>query len=255
MAAPRFRVTERQVLMLLLVASFIGFGGAFLVAGLRQHGERMERTGEPRVRWMPPRELTQTAPAEYLMAEYFDPSLMSLPSAHGFSARMWRAQAGVSPQTFEPPTELALLEPTITGKIPSLLPEASVTDTVQSVVRKMPATMEEIATDEVVAVSVISTQTTLSIEGALAQRDLQRRPELPVVMADAGLRPTRVRLAVATDGRVRYAMLDRSCGNEAVDVQGLEATRRLRFEPATSADPLALTWGTVKIYWATVRVR
>jgi hypothetical protein len=250
MAVPRFRVTERQVLMLLLVASFIGFGGAFLVAGFRQHGERLERTGEPRVRWMPARELTGAAPAEYLVAEYFDPSLMSLPNAHGFSARMWRARAGMPPRTFEPPVELALLDPTLPRELPTLLTEAPLADTVQSVVKQLPATTEDIFNDTE-PVAAVTTQSTVLIEGSLEQRGLSRRPELPVVSAEAGLKPTRIRVAVASDGRIRYAMLDRSCGNETIDSLALQIAHGLRFEPTISPDPLALTWGAVKFYWAT----
>ena len=251
MAVPRFRVTERQVLLLLLVASFIGFGGAFLVAGFRQHGERLERTGEPRVRWMPPREPTVITPTEYLVAEYFDPSLMSLPNTRGFSARMWQRSADAPPRSFEPPAELALLDPTSDGKIATLLPEPSLTDIVNLVVEKLPATVEDLTTDEPAAVAMVVTQSTLHVDGVLEQRSLRLQPELPAVTADTGLKPTRVRVAVAPDGRVRYVTLDQSCGNETVDAQALDTASRLRFEPATSADPLALTWGMVKFSWAT----
>jgi TonB family protein len=60
-----------------------------------------------------------------------------------------------------------------------------------------------------------------------------------------------VRVAAAPDGRVRYVALDRSSGNDAADAQALGFARLLQFEPTSSTDPLALTWGVVKFYWAT----
>src|SRR5947209_6430623 len=171
MAVPRFRVTERQVLMALLVASFVVFGGAFVLSGFRQRGERRERTSQPRA------------------------------------------------------------------------------ESVQSSVEKLPATAQDTLSNETFAATA-ATQSTLHVEGELEQRDILEIPNLPMPAVDAGLRPTRVRVAVAADGRVRYATLDRSCGNEAVDGQALELARRLIFERTSSADPLSLTWGTLKFSWA-----
>jgi hypothetical protein len=249
MAVPRFRVTERQVLMALLVASFVVFGGAFVLSGFRQRGEPRERTSQPRVHWMPAHDATPTAPTAYLLAEYFDPSLMSLPSAEGFSRRMWQRSAAAPTQIFDPPSELALLDPQVTNELGTLLPKQPLAESVQSSVEKLPATAQDTPTNEPFAATA-ATQSTLRVEGELEQRNILEIPSLPVPAVDAGLRPTRVRVAVAADGRVRYATLDRSCGNEAVDGQALELARRLIFERTSSADPLSLTWGMLKFSWA-----
>jgi TonB family protein len=250
MAVPRFRFAERHVLMLVLTVSFIGFAAAFFLGSFRGHAKPFAPTDEARIHWVPPQEAPPTTP-QAIIAEYFDPSLMSLPNAHGFSAVMWGRSAEASPRVFVPPAELALLDPGTDSEMMVLLPETSLTNTTRSVVERLPATAEESTTDETTEVPAVVTQSTLHVEGALEQRGLQMRPELPAVTADAGLRPTRVRLAVAPDGRVRFVTLDRSCGNDAVDAQALDVAGRLHFEPASAADPLTLTWGVVKFYWAT----
>ncbi len=251
MAVPRFHVTERQVLLLLLATSFVGFGGAFLLGGFRPHGEPIEHVNQARVRWMPPRETTSAAPSAYVVADYFDPSLLSLPSEHGFSQSMWRRSATAPPWIFDPTPELALLDPPAATDMAPLLVQSTISDAVRSSVEKLPAAVENTVTNETFAVTTAATQSTLRVEDALEDRNLLRQPELPAVAGETALKPTRVRVAVATDGRVRYAVLDRSCGNETVDTQAVEIVHRLRFEPVTSSDPLALVWGAVRFYWAT----
>jgi TonB family protein len=250
MAVPRFRFAERHVLMLVLTVSFIGFAAAFFLGNLRGHAKPMAPTEQARIHWVPPQVAGSNAP-QSVIADYFDPSLMSLPNAHGFSSLMWGRSAEMAPRVFVPPTELALLDPTTDREMAVLLPETSLTNKTRSVVERLPATAGESFTGETTEVTTVATQSTLHVEGVLEQRDLQSRPDLPAVKVDTDLRPTRVRLAVAPDGRVRYATLDRSCGSDAVDAQALDVAGQLRFEPASAADPLALTWGVVKFYWAT----
>jgi TonB family protein len=250
MAVPRFRFSERHVLMLVLTVSFVSFAAAFFLGGLHRRATPLAPTEQARIHWMPSQEGVPSTP-QSVLADLFDPSLMSLPNAHGFSSLMWRRTAEAAPRIFSPPAELALLDPNTDGEMAVLLPETSLTNSGRSVVERLPAMAQEGVTEEVAEVTSIFTQSILHVEGALEQRGLQMHPELPAITsAEGGLRPTHVRLAVAPDGRVRYAALDRSSGNDAVDTQALEVTSQLRFEPASSADPLTLTWGVIKYYWA-----
>ncbi len=250
MAVPRFRVTERQVLLLLLAASLFTYAAVFVLSGLRRRGEGAPRASQPpRVFWMPPADAARAGQPAYFMARYFDPSLMTLPSAHGYSRALWGRHPNDAPRTFDPPVELALLEPGAAGDTPSLLPQPPLPVVIQTTAKKLPGVAEDIASpDEVVQAA---TQSTVRVEGALTSRELVEQPELPVVASLTALRRTRVRVAITPDGRVQYATLDRSCGNDRVDAQALEAARRLRFSPVRSADPLALEWVTVRFSWAT----
>lgn len=252
MAVPRFRITERQVLLLLLVASCLGFAGAFLVAGFRERGTRLERTTQPRVRWTPVAEAAEERPLAEVFAEYFDPSLMSLPNPHGFSSPMWQHTAEPPARAFEPPAALALLDPPPIQELPALLPALTTPDELQEGVQKLSASLSDGPVIDASDIPVAGTRSTMSIEGDLEGRNLLEPASLPSPTAESGLRRTRIRLAVAPDGRVRYATLERSCGNEAVDSMALEFARRLRFDPVSSADPLAVQWGILKIIWATV---
>lgn len=250
MAVPRFRVTERQVLLLLLAASLLTYAAVFVVSGWRRRAEGPSRASQPpRVFWMPPADASRAEPPAYFMARYFDPSLMTLPSAHGYSRAMWQRRANGTRPTFEPPVELALREPATVGEMPALLPQPPVAVAIQTTAKKLPALAEDIASpDEVVHPA---TQSTVRVEGEWPSRELVEQPELPVVASATALRRTRVRVAVTPDGRVQYATLDRSCGNEPVDAQALELARQLRFSPARSEDPLALEWVRVRFNWAT----
>jgi hypothetical protein len=247
MALPRFRITERQVMMGLLLASFIGFAGALIFTSFRQPGERLEPTDQARVHFMRPSETPGVA--QYLLADYFDPSLMSLPNAHGFSQNMWQHSAAAPARTFEPTPDFALLDPPPGAEMPVLLAQTPPAETVQGDVRKLPAITEDPVPPS--PVTSVTTQSTLRVEGALASRAPVEQADLPAIESETGLRPTRVRVAAAPDGRVRYVALDRSSGNDAADAQALGFARLLQFEPTSSTDPLALTWGVVKFYWAT----
>jgi len=49
---------------------------------------------------------------------------------------------------------------------------------------------------------------------------------------------------------VRYAVLDKSSGNDALDTEAVEIARQLQFAMESAVDPLELTWGTVRFFWA-----
>ena len=77
-----------------------------------------------------------------------------------------------------------------------------------------------------------------------------RAPELPVLTSPVPVRAVQVRVGVGADGLVRYALLDRSCGNETVDAQAVLLARQFRFEATQSGDS-ALAWGIMRFLWAT----
>jgi TonB family protein len=176
--------------------------------------------------------------------------LTALPSRHGFSNPAWQHTAAAKQRIIEPVREQAFLDTSSETEIPVLLDEESVTDTIQIAATKLPAETDRPEVDLDAPIPILN-QSVLNFEGALSHRPLARQAALPVVTSDTPLRPTRVRLAVAPDGTVRYFTLDRSSGNEGVDAQALEFIRQLRFEPEASPDPLALTWGAARFFWAT----
>jgi hypothetical protein len=251
MAVPRFRVTERQVLMVVLGASFAVLAAAFLMGRFGRSAQALAPTGQARIHWMAPENETVRSSLAYRLADYFDPSLMSLPSSHGFSVRLWQRSPNILATPFEPAPMLAWLQPTTVEPGGTLLEESTLAETVNAITEKLPASEEGIDTNASAAVANVVTQSILRIEGALESRTLRFQPHLPAFSAGSGLKPTQIRLAVAPDGRVRYVALERSCGSDSVDAQALDLSRQLIFDPVTSADPLALTWGRAKFYWAT----
>ena len=87
-------------------------------------------------------------------------------------------------------------------------------------------------------------------------RPLVSAPKLPSLPGPVAVRPTLVRIAVGSDGTVRYALLARSAGNDAADTHALALAPQLRFAPLVQRDPQPgnltenLVWGVVKFVWA-----
>jgi TonB family protein len=252
MAITRFRVTERQVLLLIMAASILAYVGAILVVTFRQKGRRLDLSRPARVRWMPPQSGKGPEDIRYVIADMFDPSLMSLPSAHGFSRLAWERQPTASYRAPEPPVELAfLLHAGAPAPMKSLLTQAQPEDAVKSSVEKVAAAPEEVPGSPTTEPQPAINRTVVEFAAGLEQRMLAERPEWPTIISDAPLRPTQLRVAVSTDGTVRYAMLERSCGNDSVDHQALEIARQFRFEPQEDTSPMGLIWGVARFVWAT----
>src|SRR5947207_2763304 len=81
----RFRITERQVLLLIMAASILAYIAAIFVVTYRQKGQQPDLSRPARVRWMNPQAAQRAPDIRYIIADLLDPSLMSLPNAHGFS--------------------------------------------------------------------------------------------------------------------------------------------------------------------------
>jgi TonB family protein len=132
-----------------------------------------------------------------------------------------------------------------------LLNATPLSDVVQSATQKLAPQPEEEPEEEPSESPVAVNQSVFRITGTLETRPIVRAPHVPNISSEVPLRPTRVRVAVAADGVVRYAVLERSCGSEAVDAQALELTKQIRFEPWGAVDSQPLTWGVVRFLWAT----
>jgi|GEM_PF-903650 len=233
-------------------------------AMLSLHGLRSTRAAKTmddearrRVRWLSAGGDTATAGrVQSMVADLFDPSVMSLPNPHGFSQPLWQHGAPVKYRSADLVVAPAFLERAAAGAMRPLLEQPPLVDTVQTMVEKGTAGIADAV--EPVAVAPIQNQTLLLVSGeltpirsGLAGRVMARTPSLPVVTNDTALKPTRVRIGVAQDGLVRFASVERSCGKETVDAQAVELAQQVRFEPATDTKTSSLDWGVVKILWAT----
>lgn len=256
MMVPHFRVTERHILLFILVAAMLGFGGAVLFISIRKKVARTESFHKPMVRWMPPEPDGKIKEIHYVIADLLDPSLLSLPSAHGFSRGLWQRLSPATRRDFEPRTELAYLNAETTFVFQALLEQPPLADIVQSSAEKAVAESEDATETEAVATASALDHSVAALVAPIGNRPLLQMPEVPTITTDTPLRPTRVRIAVADDGLVRYAVLDRSAGSgdpaAQADAQALELARNIRFAPETASDMSTLTWGVVKFIWATL---
>ena len=132
----------------------------------------------------------------------------------------------------------------------SLLEPVPLPDAVLSAAEKNPAQSEE-PDDESTAPAVSVNESVFRILGPLEDRGVIRAPELPALGGPTPIKPTQVRVGVGADGLVRYALLDRSSGNEAVDAQAVLLARQIRFETEDNSVSPTLAWGVVRFLWAT----
>ena len=251
MTTPRSRLAERQVLLIILAGFVLAYTGALLAVVLQRKTDRADTIKRSIVRWMPAPTPVRAIDPHYVMADLMDPSLLSLPSTHGFSHQLWQRSPPVAHQTLAPGIVLAYLDPERSNALPSLLNLAPLAEAVRTVVNKAAAAAEDRDEPNPIEPSVITTQSTLRVYGDLAGRTVVQRPTLPTINSATPLRPTQVRAGVGVDGTVRYAMLQRSCGNESVDGQALALTREICFELRDRPQANPLSWGLLRFSWAT----
>jgi TonB family protein len=251
MPLPRFRITERQVLLLMLAGSLVTVGAAFLWRELfRERADRLAPGGAARVHWMRPSEPGERSDVRQILAEYLDPSLMALPSPHGFSARAWQRLAPARVPTFLPKREPVYLAAPTDLPVPVLLEERELPVLVEAGVERVAASLATPNGSLELSGAVPVTNSVVEVLGDLTRRRVVRQPALPVAPGEAAVRRTRVLVAVGVDGRVRQAVVDRPSGNEVLDGQALEAAQLFEFESILSADRLAVMWGTLRFVWA-----
>ena len=237
---PRIRIHERHVLLWLLgvTVTTMVVGGLWLGLGTRHEPHKLAPGGAARIRWMRPGEPS-------LLADYFDPSGLSLPSERGLSGAAWRHVVSVGHTEYQPEQAPAFLALPAALPLPVLLPEPPLGLLTQVAIAPA-AVIPESSSGSVAELA--ATNSAVEITGALRGRPIVQAPVLPV--ADAAVRATRILIAVTADGRVRYAVVERSSGNEQLDGAAVGAVRQMWFAPEATVDPLALTWGVAKLHWA-----
>jgi len=248
MTLSRFRVSERQALHFIMAACVIGFVCAFLVVFLRRQATRTDTTKQTVVRWISPRAISAGNDLHHLVAELDDPSLMSLPDPRAFSGTLWRHQARIESQPIQPSNSVAYLEVPPPRVLGPLLPAASLPETVRAAAEKPEAAFVEPIPDGTAA---LPSRSAIQFDERLEPYRLLAAPPLPAIASETALRPTVVRLGIASDGTVVHAVLDRSCGNENADASALDAARQLRFGLPAETDRRSLLWGAAKFLWAT----
>ena len=139
----KLRMTERQVLLLIMGACLAAYAGAFLFVAVRRKPQQTDSTARSVGYWMPQQPQPQAQKIEYVVADLLDPSLMSLPSVHGFSRQLWERQSPAKRRDFKPSVEFAFLDAEVPAEIQPLLEQPSLADVVQVSAEKSSAQSEE----------------------------------------------------------------------------------------------------------------
>ena len=241
----------------LLAGSIVAFGAMFLFFRVSGVSLTTPAREVPRINFMPtPRQDPLLAPGPaYVVAEMFDPSLMSLPSAHGFSRHMWARKIEASQRDLGWNQQPAFLGVEVPGVPPPLLQPVMVDAAVLTAAEKTPAVSEEPNDDEPLGVPISINQSVYRVLGALENRSVAFAPPLPTINSSVPLTPTQIRVGVDADGVVLYALLDpsrdRSSGDDGVDAQAMDIARQFRFEAEHASSTPPLTWGVLRFLWAT----
>jgi hypothetical protein len=248
----RLFLPQGQLMLWILVGSVLAVAAMlvfFKVTGVRYAPVSRQ---VPRIEWMPAARSDRPTPDNelYVIADVLDPSLMSLPSPHGFSREAWERKSEAAQRNLGWNEQPAYLTIKLPEAPPSLLEPAPLDVSVLSAAEKTPAEPEE-SDNEAIQPVVAINQSVVHVLGPLANREVNFVPELPVITNAIPLRPSQVRIGIGAGGLVLYSLLDRSCGSESVDAQGVALAGKLRFEAEPNGAPTELTWGVVRFLWAT----
>jgi hypothetical protein len=99
---------------------------------------------------------------------------------------------------------------------------------------------------------ISAAKTTWQWDDALAQRQPTTLPDLPSPISDTDLSPTKLRVAVGTDGEVEHVLIEQSSGDfgaptaKDLDQQAISAAEKIRFK---TTDQPGLVWGDLTIFW------
>ncbi len=247
---------QGQLLLWILAGSLVAFGAMFVffrVSGVTLATAPRETS---RVLIMPKASQNPFSSSDprYVIADIFDPSLMTLPSAHGFSRRMWRQKIEATQRNLGWNEQPAFLVERPMDALRSLLEPTPVDAAVLVAAEKTAALSEESNDNEAIEPPVSINQSVLRVLSALEDRSITYTPPLPVITSSGPIRPTQVRVGVGADGRVLYALLDRTdrtSGDETVDAQALALARQVRFEAERDSSLTSLAWGVLRFLWAT----
>ena len=95
-------------------------------------------------------------------------------------------------------------------------------------------------------------QTTWQWDDALAQRHPTGAPDLPTLVSDSNLTPSRLRVAVNADGVVEHVLVEPISDDLSTPVdnsltpQIVAAAEKIRFDPVPTP---GLQWGRITIFW------
>lgn len=184
-----------------------------------------------------------------------DPTLFVLPGVHSFSGPAWMQ---FSPATYQPgkwtepprPLPLAILQlgATLTEHVRTNQPRPFEL-----------ALAPEPDVDPIGYLPLDESQSTVSIEGALADRGLLAPLQLQSWPAAEILTNTEVQVAVDAAGRVFSAVLLGKCASVEANDSALRLARSNRFQPLRwlgvkppPSAPDGLSWGTMVFHWRTV---
>lgn len=249
---PKVSFGQGQLLLWILAGSLVAFGVMFVF--FRFSGVPLTTTARepPHISVMQPPSQNPFSPSDsrYVMADVFDPSLMSLPSAHGFSSAVWRRKIEATQRNLGWNEQPAFLDATVPGEPRSLLERTPVDAAVFTAAEKNQAFSEEANDMEVPDPPVSVDQSVLRVLGALEDRVVSYVPPLPMINSPLLLRPTQIRVGVGADGLVLYALPDRSSGDDTVDTQALALARQIRFEVEHDSSTTSLAWGVLRFLWA-----
>jgi hypothetical protein len=165
---PKLSFAQGQLMLWILAGSIVAFGSMFLffrVSGVSLTAPPRE---VPRINFMPtPRQdpLVAHDPA-YVVADVFDPSLMSLPSAHGFSRRVWARKVEATQRDLGWTQQPAFLGVTTPAVPPPLLQPVSVDSAVLTAAEKSPPLSEESNDNELPGVPMSINQSVYRVLGA-----------------------------------------------------------------------------------------
>jgi TonB family protein len=248
-ATSRFR-GERGVLLAALIASLLAHVLAFWMfrvsvgklpaaTGPRTHVYFSAPLGPTRAALTPKLELT------HAIAETLDPSLLSLPSPHGFSGDLIRKEMppliGKWTWKDEPVFLIAPLETALRAWLEQLKDWSPLLQE-----KPVPEPLELLVETPLFP---LPPQSAYEISGDLSGRTVIRAEKLPAIRVEHPLRRSIVRVAVSDDGLVRYVVLEQSSGSAEADEIAKKFAQRMRFEPLDSANG-ALQWGWVQCLWA-----
>jgi len=176
-------------------------------------------------------------------SSYFDPTLMVLPNEQSYSRSYLLNSPNVPPATFD----LAIQTPPYQFERPYFRTSGTVAPSrAGSWSKQDPPLLIETpapAQTESLPLSVVG------IYGGLQDRPILALPEFPRVTHPELLVPTEISIGVDGSGAVRMALLDKSCGDDAIDQHGLRLAREISFAPLASPSD-RLVWGRLRICWS-----
>jgi len=206
----------------------------------------------PHIQWLGSARATPSPPPSWrsALADLLDPSLMSLPSGHGFSRHLWQRDVAASRRALDWPSDPSYLAAPSAPSFRSILETPPLPELVWAAAEKLPAEPAEESPESIEPPFTLN-NSAWRIEGALQAWSVLEAPALEIITSDKPLRPTRVRIGATSDGVVRYALIHQTSGNETADAAALEWARQIRFEPQAETGNGAVTWGVASFFWLT----